>query len=57
MNEKLKLPQSTFSQHLSKLKNLKIIKGKRNGLEIHYYLTNSYIRKIANSFFNANIDL
>lgn len=30
------MPQSTISQHLSKLKSAGIIKGVRNGLEIEY---------------------
>jgi len=31
MVEKLKIPQSTISQHLRVLRNLKIIKGRREG--------------------------
>ncbi len=36
IQECLKLPQSTVSQHLSKLKAAGIIEGRRNGLEICY---------------------
>ena len=34
--EKMCLPQSTISQHISKLKSQDIIYGVRNGLEIKY---------------------
>ena len=34
------MPQSTISQHLSKLKAAGIIKGVRNGLEIEYEVIN-----------------
>ncbi len=36
IQECLELPQSTVSQHLSKLKAAGIIEGQRNGLEICY---------------------
>ncbi|WP_243122844.1 ArsR/SmtB family transcription factor [Haloimpatiens lingqiaonensis] len=36
MQDCLKLPQSTVSQHLNKLKSAGIIQGERNGLEIKY---------------------
>ena len=35
------MPQSTISQHLSKLKAAGIIKGVRNGLEIEYEVINA----------------
>lgn len=34
--QKMETPQSTISQHLSKLKNLGIIEGERHGVEIQY---------------------
>lgn len=34
-----KLPQSTVSQHLSKLKALKVVTYDRKGLEVHYKVT------------------
>lgn len=36
MVQKLKLPQSTISQHLRVLRNLKIIKGRREGSKMCY---------------------
>lgn len=42
----LDIPQSTISQHISKLKSAKIIEGKRNGTEIQYYIVNEDVKKI-----------
>ncbi|MCR4442303.1 MAG: metalloregulator ArsR/SmtB family transcription factor [Peptococcaceae bacterium] len=36
----LTMPQSTISQHLSKLKAYGIVEGKRSGTEITYYAIN-----------------
>ena len=44
----LKLPQSTVSQHLSKLKSAGIVEGRRNGLEVNYYVVNEEVREIIN---------
>ncbi|EOP25925.1 transcriptional repressor [Bacillus toyonensis] len=41
----LKLPQSTVSQHLSKLKGT-VLRAKRRGLEMHYYIDNAKARQI-----------
>ena len=51
IQECLDLPQSTVSQHLSKLKAAGIIKGKRKGLEISYQIINEDIRKIIKVLF------
>ena len=45
----LELPQSTVSQHLAKLKSAGIVEGRRNGLEVNYYVVNEDIKKIINS--------
>ncbi len=42
----LEMPQSTVSQHLSKLKSAGIVEGIRNGLEVNYYVTNEDVKKI-----------
>ncbi|MEX1377714.1 MAG: metalloregulator ArsR/SmtB family transcription factor [Eubacteriales bacterium] len=42
----LELPQSTISQHLAKLKSAGIVEGRRNGLEVTYYVVNDYAREI-----------
>ncbi|WP_094549388.1 ArsR/SmtB family transcription factor [Petroclostridium xylanilyticum] len=51
MQECLNLPQSTVSQHLSKLKAAGIIEGDRNGLEICYKVVNEDVKKIIEVLF------
>lgn len=51
MHECLKLPQSTVSQHLGKLRNLGIIKGRRQGVEIFYQVVNDDIQRIVDVMF------
>ncbi|GBG55648.1 transcriptional regulator [Sporomusaceae bacterium FL31] len=51
MQECLNLPQSTVSQHLSKLKSAGIIEGERNGLEICYKVVNQQVIKIVEELF------
>lgn len=45
----LMMPQSTVSQHLSKLKSLGIVEGNRNGTEIIYGVVHSDAISIINS--------
>lgn len=45
MQSCLDVPQPTVSRHLQILKNLGIIEGERNGLEINYKVTNDKIVK------------
>lgn len=52
MQSCLDIPQSTLSQHLTKLKDLNIIEGKRNGVEIKYYVKNEEIKKIVKTMFD-----
>ncbi len=47
----LNMPQSTISQHLSKLKSCGIIKGDRNGLEITYKVTDPKVIILIKTFF------
>jgi DNA-binding transcriptional ArsR family regulator len=51
MQDCLKMPQSTVSQHLQKLKAAGIIKGERCGTEIKYAVVNETAIKILNSIF------
>ncbi|OLR23047.1 ArsR/SmtB family transcription factor [Bacillus cereus] len=37
------LPQSTVSQHLSKLKSLKVVSYDRKGLEVYYKVTDEQV--------------
>jgi DNA-binding transcriptional ArsR family regulator len=51
--EELEAPQSTVSQHLSKLKTAKIISGTRKGLEIYYEIKDERVEPILNAMINA----
>lgn len=51
MQNCLSLPQSTISQHISKLKAAGIIEGTRNGLEINYRVINENTINIINTLF------
>jgi ArsR family transcriptional regulator len=51
IQECLGLPQSTVSQHLSKLKAARIIEGDRRGLEICYRVVNEDVIKIIKALF------
>ena len=53
MQSCLNIPQSTLSQHLSKLKDLSIIKGKRDGVEVHYYVINKDAINIVETLFTS----
>ncbi len=46
MQNCLKTPQSTISQHLQKLKAAGIIQGERNGLEINYSVCDEKVEKL-----------
>ncbi|QIW21467.1 ArsR/SmtB family transcription factor [Bacillus thuringiensis] len=45
LTEILGLPQSTVSQHLSKLRGT-VLRAERRGLEMHYYIDNVKARQI-----------
>ena len=47
----LEMPQSTVSQHVSKLKAAGIIKGVRNGTEIVYEVSDPKIKKLIQAIF------
>ena len=51
MQECLNIPQSTVSQHLSKLKSAGIIAGDRSGLEICYKVVNKDAIEIVDLMF------
>ena len=52
MQQCLDLPQSTVSQHISKLKACNIIEGERNGLEINYKIVDPMIKQLIEVLFN-----
>ncbi|MEB9849496.1 metalloregulator ArsR/SmtB family transcription factor [Bacillus cereus] len=45
LTELLNIPQSTVSQHLSKLRGT-VLQSERRGLEMHYYIDNAKARQI-----------
>ncbi len=47
----LDLPQSTISQHLSKLKAANIIEGVIEGIKINYSILNEDAKKILSTIF------
>lgn len=51
IQECMDLPQSTVSQHLSRLKAAGIIEGRRNGLEICYRVVDKEVIDIINMLF------
>lgn len=51
MQECLKLPQSTVSQHLKVLKSGGVIKGTRNGLEINYCIADESVADLVQLLF------
>lgn len=48
----LEVPQSTLSQHLSKLKSAGIVTAERYGTEVIYSIANSKVPKIIDLLFN-----
>lgn len=51
MQDCLNIPQSTVSQHISRLKAGGIIAGKRNGQEIVYSIVDEDVKKIVKVLF------
>lgn len=51
MQQCLEVPQSTISQHLTRLKAAGIVEGKRNGVEIYYYLVNEDVKNVIRALF------
>ncbi len=51
MQDCLKIPQSTISQHLGKLRDTGIIKGNRQGVEIFYQVVNEDVQKVVKALF------
>lgn len=56
IQECLKIPQSTVSQHLSTLRNKGIIRGRRSGLEVTYSIANEEVRHIIYILLNSARD-
>ncbi|MFD3447382.1 ArsR/SmtB family transcription factor [Microbacteriaceae bacterium 4G12] len=48
--EDFDIPQSTISQHLSKLKSNQIVKGRRYGLEVYYEVVDEKAKELIGLF-------
>lgn len=48
----LNIPQSTISQNLARLRQMGIIKGTRQGLEVHYELVNTEVAALLRLLFS-----
>ncbi|MCF6097162.1 metalloregulator ArsR/SmtB family transcription factor [Thermovorax subterraneus] len=48
----LKTPQSTISQHLAKLKASRIIEGRREGTEVHYSVVDENVKRLIEVLFS-----
>ena len=46
LQQKLELPQSNISQHLSMLRQLKIVRGERKGSKMCYTIDSSFVEKM-----------
>lgn len=53
----LDVPQSTLSQHLSKLRLAGIVKNERRGTEIYYSVVNEEVKSIINLLFDLEEEL
>jgi DNA-binding transcriptional ArsR family regulator len=59
LNENMEFSQSNLSQHLKILKEAGILKSRKNGLNIHYSVTNNDVGKLieaADSFMNTYLN-
>lgn len=45
---KLDLPQAIVSQHLAKLRGAKVVSGRREGVHVHYRVTEEKVHHILN---------
>ncbi|HDX9578021.1 metalloregulator ArsR/SmtB family transcription factor [Bacillus cytotoxicus] len=52
LQEVLEIPQSTVSQHLTKLKQNKVVRFERRGLEVYYEVHNEKVNGILNTLFS-----
>ena len=51
MQEKLKIPQSTISQNMNRLKAAGIVAGRREGNEIHYRIVSAKAKSMLEVLF------
>lgn len=51
MQECLRIPQSTISQHLAKLRAAGVIAGTRDGVEVHYTVVSQEAERLIRALF------
>lgn len=51
MQDCLKIPQSTISQHLAKLRAAGVISGTRDGVEVHYTVVSDEAARVIRALF------
>ena len=51
LQEVLEIPQSTVSQHLTKLKQNKVVRFERRGLEVYYQIHNDKVSEVVKTLF------
>lgn len=52
LQEVLDIPQSTVSQHLTKLKQSKVVRFERRGLEVYYQVHNEKVSEVVKTLFS-----
>ncbi|MDM5187093.1 metalloregulator ArsR/SmtB family transcription factor [Bacillus sp. DX4.1] len=52
LQEILEIPQSTVSQHLTKLKQNKVVRFERRGLEVYYQVHNDKVSEVVKTLFS-----
>ena len=56
MQHCLELSQSTVSQHLTRLRDLKVIQGERKGVEVYYRVVNEEAMAVIEALFAGSGD-
>ncbi|MDG4657395.1 metalloregulator ArsR/SmtB family transcription factor [Ectobacillus antri] len=51
LQEALQIPQSTVSQHLTKLKQTKVVQFQRRGLEVYYKVQDDKVNHVMGTLF------
>ncbi len=54
MQSCLKIPQSTISQHLAKMRTCGVLKCRRDGVEVYYQVANEVICQVVRALFANN---
>jgi DNA-binding transcriptional ArsR family regulator len=52
LQEVLQIPQSTVSQHLTKLKQTKVVQFQRRGLEVYYKVRDNKVNHLMGTLFS-----